>query len=130
MGRVVKERIRLTIPVSPEVHAAFSQMSDASGLPLGRCMGEWLEDTLEGAQLIALKLQEAKRAPVTVMREMQAMLHGFQGEVDESMERVRLLRKAGGGGSAGAAGATNAPRSKAPSSNTGLKSPPRTVRKP
>lgn len=119
MARQVKDRIRLTIPVSPEVHAAFTKMSAASGLPVGRCMGEWLEDTVEGAQLVAAKMEEAKRSPVAVMREVQAAFHGLHGEASDVLADLRRrAADARDGRSAAGRGASTAP-----SSNTGLNYP-------
>lgn len=43
----MSDRIRLTISVEPEVHAIFSKMAEASGMSLGKCMGDWLADTAE-----------------------------------------------------------------------------------
>jgi hypothetical protein len=42
--------IRLTIPVSPETHAVFARMSEAFGRPVGRLMGEWLNDHRQAAE--------------------------------------------------------------------------------
>jgi len=64
------DRIRLTISVLPEVHEVFVSMADAAGISLGKCMGDWLADTAEGAQFVAMKMQEARKAPKTVMREL------------------------------------------------------------
>lgn len=73
----MSDRIRLTISVEPEVHAIFSKMAEASGMSLGKCMGDWLADTAEGAQFVAMKMEEARKAPKTVMREFQAMARGW-----------------------------------------------------
>lgn len=107
------ERIRLTISVTPEVHEIFSRMAEASGLSLGRCMGEWLADTAEGAQFVAQKMEEARKAPQVVMREMHAAAKGMLGQI----EQLRM-------GSSGAAQAKRAaPPLSPPSSNTGGKVP-------
>jgi hypothetical protein len=96
-------------------------MAQSAGISVGRCIGDWLTDTADGAQFVAQKMQEAKRAPKTVMREMQAMAHGLHGEVSEVLDD---LRRRGEEGRDGRAAAGRAP-STAPSSNTGLKSPAR-----
>jgi hypothetical protein len=114
------ERIRTTISVDPEVLQVFRTMADAAGLSLSRCMGDWLGDTVDGAQFVAQKMQEARRAPVTVMREMQAFAHGLQSEMETTLDVVRAKAKAGGGGMPQAPTAARSP--KAPSSNTGLNS--------
>jgi hypothetical protein len=112
-----QERIRTTVSIEPEVLAVFRKMADTSGLSLSRCLGEWLADTAEGAQLVAQKMQEARRAPVTVMREVQAMLHGAHEEAGVVLAELRA-RKLGPDGPQ-----ARRPEKPAPSSNTGLKSP-------
>lgn len=101
------DRIRTTISLDPEVHAIFVTMAEAAGTSVSRCMGDWLADTAEGAQFVASKMQEARRAPKTVMREMHAMSRGLVAEVDE---QVRAIRQA-------------VAAAKPPSSPTGVKSP-------
>lgn len=83
------DRIRTTISLDPEVHAIFVTMSEASGTSVSRCMGDWLADTAEGAQFVASKMQEARRAPKTVMREMQAMARGLVDEVNDQVHVIR-----------------------------------------
>lgn len=123
---VMSERIRTTISLDPAVHAIFVQMAESAGLSVSRCMGDWLADTAEGAQLVALKMAEARRAPQLVMRELQAMSRGVIDEIDTHMETMRRKSletgRAGAGDAvarAGAPGRLAAP----PSSNTGGKVP-------
>lgn len=120
------DRIRTTISLDPEVYAIFVTMAEAVGTSVSRCMGDWLADTAEGAQFVAIKMQEARRAPKKVMREMQAMSLGLV-EVEEQVRAIREkslagtrqtraeLRLAGAGQAVAAA--------KPPSSPTGVKSP-------
>ena len=115
------ERIRLTISVTPEVHEVFTRMADSAGVSLGRCMGDWLADTIEGAQFVAAKMAEARQAPKTVMREMQAAAKGLHVEALATTEHMRAV-----GWRSGSRGAAAPPLP--PSSNTGGKSPRR--RKP
>ena len=56
------KEVRLTIPVSAEVHEAFTRIAKATKMPVGRAMGEWLGDTIEAAQLMAEKLEQARAA--------------------------------------------------------------------
>lgn len=93
--------IRLTITVTPEVHAAFSRLSSASGMSLGRSMGEWLGDTLEAVEFTASKVEEARSAPKKVVREMHAYALGLADETGVLMEQLRQ-------GSAGGAGKRSA----------------------
>jgi hypothetical protein len=94
-------------------------MAEASGMSLGKCMGEWLTDTAEGAQFVSVKMQEARKAPKTVMREMQAAVHGLAESLNEQAEEMR--RRERQGRAAAVSGA--APAALPPSSNTGGKVP-------
>lgn len=109
------ERIRTTISIEPEVLDVFKRMAEAGNMSVSRAMGEWLGDTAEAAELIVLKMEEAKKAPMAVMREMQAMIAGMSDQVDMDMEKLRQT--------AGAVRvAARRSAAAAPSSNTGLKS--------
>lgn len=116
----MSDRIRLTITVTPEVHEVFTRMAEASGMSLGRTMGEWLSDTVEGAQFVAQKMEDAKRQPAIVMRELQGMLTGTRAELDALA--VQMRRERGGLTGTRAAGAAR-PAPSPPSSNTGGKVP-------
>ena len=108
------DRVRTTVSVDPAVLEVFRGMAEAAGISVSRCLGDWLADTVDSAQLVATKMQEARRAPVTVMREVQAMLHGAHGEATNVLEMLRAqgVRPE----------VPEARRPPAPSSNTGLKS--------
>ena len=114
-----QERIRLTITVTPEVHEIFSRMAEATGMSLGRCMGDWLTDTAEGAQFVAHKMVEARKAPLTVMRELQAYTRGAVALGDELVEEYRKKQAAERAERGTAAASPLSP----PSSNTGGKVP-------
>ena len=116
---MAEERIRLTISVTPEVHEVFSRMAESGGMSLGKCMGEWLTDTIDGAQFVALKMQEARKAPKVVMREMQAFARGFVDEVDLAAAGIGAGRPRTGVSQAATGQAVPRP----PSSNTGGKFP-------
>jgi hypothetical protein len=115
------ERVRTTISLDPEIHKIFISMAEAGGMSVSRCMGEWLADTAEGAQFVTIKMQEARKAPMAVMREMQSMALGLQDSVGETMANLRAgkpLRS-----DVRRAPTAKAAKPKAPSSNTGLNSP-------
>jgi len=115
------DRIRTTISVSPEVHEIFKRMAESANMSVSRCMGDWLADTQDAANLIALKMEEARKAPMRVMKELKAMVAGMSEGVDAGMAEVRVRRQATAGvRAASRPGSAGAP---APSSNTGLKSP-------
>jgi hypothetical protein len=116
------DRVRLTISVTPEVHAAFSRLAEASSISISRAMGEWLGDTLDAVEFTAQKVQEARAAPKLVMREMHAYALGLADETGALLKKVGAKGTAAGKRSAGAAPAFP------PSSNTGGKSPGKTRR--
>ena len=121
------DRIRTTISLTPEAHAIFKRMADAGNMSVSRCMGDWLSDTADAAQMITLKMEEAKNAPMRVLREMQDMLVGIGQAVVETGAEIAAIREQGRTARAVArtertlrtVAATPVP----PSSNTGGKSP-------
>jgi hypothetical protein len=115
MAKPPSNRIRLTISVSPETHVIFQRMADATGMSLGMTMGEWLDDTSEGAAMLAQKLEQARQSPKLVIREMQAVLVGMQDEMTGLMADLRSGKRVppgtpGQAKSARAAAAAPSPR--------------------
>ena len=112
-------RVRLTITVTPDVHAAYSRLSKASGSSIGREMGDWLASTLDAVAFTASKIEQARESPVTVMQELNAYAEGL------SVDLATLLAGMGGGKGKARAGALvhAAPALRPPSSNTGGKVP-------
>ena len=81
--------IRLTITVTPEVHEAFTRMASVSGMSLGRCMGEWLGDTLDGVRMVIGQLERAREAPRQAIREMRQQALGILDEADQLVSDAR-----------------------------------------
>lgn len=117
------ERIRTTISLTPEAYEVFKRMAEAANMSVSRAMGDWLTDTADAAMMITAKMEEAKSAPVRVMRELQAMVAGMTKEVDDITEVVREKRRAERGVRHAQRGAVADSASVPPSSNTGGKSP-------
>lgn len=123
------DRIRLTISVTPESHEVFTRMAEAAGISLGKCMGDWLHDTIDGAQFVALQMEKARKAPKVVMREMQALAQGLVAEVNEHAETMRKSGPAAAAEVRGRGGRAARPSTYGeflglpPSSNTGGKVP-------
>ncbi len=117
------DRIRTTISLKPEVLEVFRRMAEAGNMSVSRAMGEWLDDTADAAQMIVLKMEEAKKAPMRVMKELQSMVAEMSSQVDTDMERVRQMQRPPAARARGSA-AVGAPL-EAPSSNTGLNTPPK-----
>jgi hypothetical protein len=66
------ERTRLTITIENEALQAFREMADAAGISLGKTIGDWCADTVEGAKFTTAKLIEARNAPRKAMDDFTA----------------------------------------------------------
>ena len=121
------EHIRLTISVTPEVHAVFTRMAEASGMSLGRCMGEWLADTVEGAEFLTHQLVKAREAPRTVIKQMRQQALGLSDAMGDLLEDIRTgkvnVGKEGAHAGAKAGGSPGARTAPPPLCNTGGKVP-------
>ena len=122
--------VRLTISVTPEVHAAFQRLSKAGGLSISKAMGDWLADTVEAAEFMATKMEQARAAPRVVMQEMHAYALGLADETGTLMDRLREKgtedRKQAALARDGRPAVVR--RSSPPSSNTGGKGPERATK--
>ena len=56
------DRIRTTISIPQDVYEVFKQMADVSGTSVSRCMGDWLKETSDGAQLVTDRLAQRRAA--------------------------------------------------------------------
>lgn len=81
--------IRLTITVTPQVHAAFERLSSASGQSMSKCMGEWMADTLEAVEFTADMVEKARQAPKQVMRQVHAYALGLADETGAVLDAIR-----------------------------------------
>lgn len=123
------QNIRLTITVTPEVHAVYQRLAASTGTSLGKTMGEWLESTIEGAEFMASKMEQARAAPGLVMREIHAYALGVADETGALVEKMR--QKGRDDRSALASDAREGrPGDVPPSSNTGGKGTKKTRTKP
>jgi hypothetical protein len=83
------EVIRLTIPVTAEVHQAFSRIAKATGMPVGRSMAEWLSDTIDAANYLAETLEKAREAPRMVAQQLHAYALGLTDETGQLLNDIR-----------------------------------------
>jgi hypothetical protein len=113
-------RVRLTISVTPEVHDTFLLLAEASGTSISRAMGDWLDDTRDGAAFMAETVRKAREAPRVAARELHAYALGLSEMTGDLLEGIRQKGRApglAGDGSAARAGAGARPT---PPSNTGV----------
>ena len=95
--------VRVTVPVTPEVQEAFQRLAAASGMSTGKAMGEWLQDTLEGALAMAEMLEKARAAPKQAVRQMHSYALGLTDLTSGLMDE--LASKSAGAGKRGKASA-------------------------
>lgn len=88
------DNIRLTITVTPEVHATFKRMSAAANTSISRAMGDWLGDTLEAAQTVATMLERARAAPKLAIQEMHSFALGMSDETGAMLDSIRSKSRA------------------------------------
>ena len=112
MTETKPKTIRVTVPVTPEVQEVFRRLSEASGVSLGKAMGDWLADTADAAIAMADLMEKARQQPKLVA----SQLHGYAlGLTDMTSEILEALRKPAG-------------RVTPPVGNTGGKLPQKTKR--
>lgn len=112
--------VRVTVPVSEEVHEVFKRLARAGNMSTGKAMGEWLKDTVEAAELMASTMERARAAPKIVTAELHAMMLGMTEQTKELADRFSKM----GSAARSASGSAAAPRGAIPpSSNTGGKVP-------
>lgn len=87
IGVAMTARIRTTISVDEKTYEAFKIMASAANMSVSKCMGEWLSDTVEGAQFVTQKMLEAKSAPMKVLKEMKDMTFDLQSELDITLQK-------------------------------------------
>ena len=83
-----KKPPRVSVPMSAEVLEVFQRLAKAGNMSTGRAIAEWLSDTVEAAQYMASKMEQARAAPKLVMREMHAYALGLADETGELMRNL------------------------------------------
>jgi hypothetical protein len=89
MATSPEKPIRLTISVTPEVHAGFERLASASGMSMSKCMGEWLADTLDAVEYTSKMVEKARLAPKMVMREVHAYALGLADETGAVLSAMK-----------------------------------------
>jgi hypothetical protein len=81
--------IRVTVPVAPDVLEAFKRLAAASGVSVGKAMGDWLADTVDGVGYMTDLLEKARKAPQLAVRELHAYAIGLTDSTTELLEGIR-----------------------------------------
>lgn len=103
--------VRVTVPVAPDVLEAFKRLAAAQGVSVGRAMGEWLADTVDGVGYMTDLLEKARKAPHLAVRELHAYAMGLTDTTTDLLEGIRkttgkTLQQKAGGAAGGYAGGT------------------------
>jgi hypothetical protein len=119
-------KIRVTVPVSPEVLSRFQRLSKVAGQSVGKAMGEWLEETQEGLDPMIEILEKHKKAPLEAIRTLQNYAQTLDTVTGDLFQKVRQIDGGGPQLAAAAAAADDAVGAlkrglTPPSSNTGGK---------
>lgn len=101
-------RIRTTISLPEETLTTFRKMAEATGVSLSRCIGDWLADTSDAAEMVSQQVLAQRGLPNKFLSSLQALNDDTRVELDKL---IGLMQSSAG------------PSESAPSSNTGLKSP-------
>lgn len=81
--------VRVTVPVRPDVLAAFQRLAAAQGVSTGKAMGEWLSDTMDGVDALIELLGRARRAPKVAAREIHSYAVGLTDLTAELLEEMK-----------------------------------------
>lgn len=116
-------RVRTTISVDPEIHEIFKRMAEVSGSSVSRCMGDWLASTSEGAELVTHRMEGIKRSPLDALIELRKDFSSIVDKADVALAEIKKKAAPGQQALRSSPAGQVQPASRAPSSNTGLKSP-------
>jgi hypothetical protein len=121
------ERVRFTISVEPEVYEAFADLAVVGGVSLSRCIGDWLRDTAEAAQITTIKLHEVRKTPQEAFAAF--IRDGLMPEVarfqaGEAMRKARSTGELSLGGADAVSSRHLTPGSAAPKRTAVAPSPP------
>lgn len=120
MPKPPSSNVRLTITVTPEVHAAFKRLADAGSMSISRAMGDWLGDTVDAANFMATTMEKARQAPRMVAQELHAYALGLGDETGELLRKIRSGQSVTVGDARSAPQPAPTARRTAPPSNTGV----------
>ena len=80
---------RISVPITPEVLAKFQRFSDASGLSLGKSIGDWLKDTAAGLDAMTDILETHKKTPAQAMEKLATYASALQDMTSGALEAMK-----------------------------------------
>lgn len=108
-----RTRIRLTVDLEPAVYETFSGLAQASGLGLGRTIGDWCRDTQDAAQHVLSLVADSRAKPALAAQRLHSYALGLSTTTESLLEQMRNGGPVGGTRSGPLAGSTlpSSPRS-------------------
>lgn len=76
---------RVSVPLDAETLAVFQRIGKAANQGTGSAIAEWLKETIEAAEFMASKMEQARAAPKVVIREMHAYALAMADETGQLM---------------------------------------------
>jgi len=86
--RAKTERVRLTVSVPVSALAVYRRMADVSGVSVGRSIGDWLSDTVEGAEAMVELIEMAKAQPLKAAAQVHAAAVKANSMTFELMQKL------------------------------------------
>ena len=80
---------RISVPLSPEVLEKFKRFSQASGLSLGKSIGDWLKDTASGLDAMTDILEAHKRSPAQAMEKLALLASAMQDMTGQAIQGMK-----------------------------------------
>jgi hypothetical protein len=100
-----RTRIRLTVDLEPAVYETFNGLAQASGLGLGRTIGDWCRDTQEAAQHVLGLVLDARSQPALAAQRLHSYALGLSTTTEALLHKMRAPGASSAGAAAGAASA-------------------------
>ena len=89
MNKVSSKTIRISVPITPEVLAKFQRFSDVSGLSLGKSIGDWLKDTVQGLDAMIDILEAHKQSPAKAMEKLTVYASALQEITSDTLVSMK-----------------------------------------
>lgn len=81
--------IRVSVPITPDVLEKFKRFSEASGLSLGKSIGDWLKDTASGLDAMTDILEAHKRSPSQAMAKLSSYATALQDMTSGALDAMK-----------------------------------------
>jgi hypothetical protein len=81
--------IRVSVPITPEVLEKFQRFSQASGLSVGKSIGDWLRDTASGLDAMTDILEAHRRSPSQAMEKLSTYATALQDMTSSALETMK-----------------------------------------